>query len=275
MRLRILLISFILCAFPAISGVEMVSFYFEEDNTKPTGYTTCKLDELRQLMSTHHVQVIEINAFSDIIGSVEENKHLATNRLNFILTFLELDREGIETKVHGKSKVPVNFRPFTWHRVDVYYFLGEAYELPEEVVEEMTADVQTSEQLEEVPAKQVPEIEQITENVPVVLGIEFKGGTNSIKKGSQPRLEQLYNTLEKYPELTVHIRGHVCCGNNKRISRKRAKVVYKYLKEKGIGKERLSFKGYSNYLPLVFPERTAEDRATNRRVDVIFSKLHK
>ena len=249
----------------------MVSFYFEDDNSSPTGYTTCKLDQLNQLMSTHHVQIIEINAFADLEGSNEANKKLANDRANFIIDFFKLHDEDIEVRIHGKRKVPVNFRPYSWQRVDIYYFLGE--ELDPITSVKVEAEETWPEQIvAEVKTPKVPEAEKITENVPVVMAIAFKGGTNKIQKGSQPRLEQLYNTLAAYPELNVHIRGHVCCGNNKLISRKRAKVVFKYMRNKGIDKKRLSFKGYSNYFPLVYPEKTAEDRSTNRRVDVIFSR---
>jgi len=249
----------------------MVSFYFEEDNSTPTGYTSCKLDELHQLMSTHHVQIIEINSFADITGSVEINKKLARDRSNFIIAFFKLQNENVEINIHGKSKVPLNFRPYSWQRVDVYYFLGEELD-PISSVKVEVQETKHEQIVAEVETPKVPEVNKITENVPVVLAIAFKGGTNKIQKGSQPRLEQLYSTLVAYPELNVHIRGHVCCGNNKLISRKRAKVVYKYLRDKGLDKKRLSFKGYSNHYPLAFPENTAEDRSTNRRVDVIFNR---
>ena len=39
----------------------------------------------------------------------------------------------------------------------------------------------------------------------------------------------------------------------------------------GIDKSRLSFKGYSNTAPAVFPEKKEEDEQRNRRVDFIFT----
>ena len=86
-----------------------------------------------------------------------------------------------------------------------------------------------------------------------------------------PYLDKLYDTLQKNPQLTAHIRGHVCCENNKRLSKIRAKEVHDYLVEKGISQNRLSFKGYGNKLPLVYPELNPSDRSQNRRVDVVFS----
>ena len=84
-------------------------------------------------------------------------------------------------------------------------------------------------------------------------------------------LDVLYDTLKKNPALKAHIRGHVCCDNNMRLSRKRAKAVHDFLIKMGIPESRVSHKGYSNSLPLVYPESDESDRRLNRRVDVIFS----
>lgn len=73
--------------------------------------------------------------------------------------------------------------------------------------------------------------------------------------------------LDSVKSVDVHIRGHVCCGPDKKLSRKRAKYVYKFLIAQGIDKKRLSYKGYSNEYPLIFPEKTEFDAFQNRRVD--------
>ncbi len=83
----------------------------------------------------------------------------------------------------------------------------------------------------------------------------------------------LYDTLLKNPHLTAHIRGHVCGGNKVSLSRRRARTVYRYLIKNGIERDRLSYAGYGNQKPLVFPERTAVDRGANRRVDVVFDEI--
>ena len=86
-------------------------------------------------------------------------------------------------------------------------------------------------------------------------------------------LGHLIELLDKNPSWTLHIRGHVCCGPSDKISKKRAKNVYKYFKHAGIAPERLSYKGYSDSLPKAFPEKTEADEAQNRRVDFIIRKM--
>jgi outer membrane protein OmpA-like peptidoglycan-associated protein len=58
------------------------------------------------------------------------------------------------------------------------------------------------------------------------------------------------------------------CFDDHNLSVSRALAVYTYLAQKGIDRSRLTFKGFSNTLPVVFPEITDEDRTKNRRVDV-------
>lgn len=264
--LTLTLVFFSLCSF---AEVEVVSFYFDDESAAPNGYSNEKMKSFKEMMDSYEIQVIEINAYSDLVGTSDANKILAKERADRLIAYFSLDDENILLNVYGSHKIVLNFTPYSWDRVDFYYHKGDPRsEIIATTDNDLSTDLQNS--VSSTPAP-VPAIEEISMNVPIIIPIKFKGGTNTIERGSQPRLEQLHNTMMKYPTLNVHIRGHVCCGNNKRISKKRAKVVYTYLKQKGIDKKRMSFKGYSNSEPLVFPETSAADRSANRRVDVIFS----
>lgn len=263
----LLLCSLLLC-FHSFCEVEMVSFYYEEESTELNGYSKQKIEDFRKLMQDFQIQVIEINGFADMNNTVEANKALSQQRINLLVSALQIGEQEFIVNNYGRHKIVLNFTPFSWDRVDVYYHKGDARKQVPTVASIDPVVVETPQQAVIV----VPDKDEISYNVPIIIPIKFKGGTNTIERGSQPRLEQLHATMVQYPELHIHIRGHVCCGNNQRISKKRAKVVYKYLKEHGISKDRMTFKGYSNTIPLVFPETSAADRAANRRVDVIFSK---
>ncbi len=99
--------------------------------------------------------------------------------------------------------------------------------------------------------------------------------------GSEFRVDPNYNYLLDeiaiwlIQDTTVHlhIRGHVCCGPSKRLSKRRAKKVYRYFLQAGVPKDRLSWKGYSDTCPVNWPEKTAIDEAANRRVDFVIRKL--
>ncbi len=102
--------------------------------------------------------------------------------------------------------------------------------------------------------------------------MRYVGSSTSIDMNYRYILEHLVELLEKHPEWTVHIRGHVCCGPSEKISTKRAKKVYQFLLKYGIEEPRLSYKGYSDFMPLVFPEKTEEDEEMNRRVDFVIHR---
>lgn len=99
--------------------------------------------------------------------------------------------------------------------------------------------------------------------------MKYHGSNSNLDPNYQYVLTHLVETLEKDTTLFIHVRGHVCCGPGRRLSKKRAKKVYKFLARSGINKNRMSYKGYSNNAPIVFPEKKENDEITNRRVDFI------
>ena len=105
----------------------------------------------------------------------------------------------------------------------------------------------------------------------VIMGAQFEGIDPIINQSSIKEMDDLFNFLNQNKQIHAFIRGHVCCGDDMKLSRKRAKYVYSELIKKGIDANRLRFQGFSNSLLLVSPEKTDADRAKNRRVDVIFS----
>lgn len=99
--------------------------------------------------------------------------------------------------------------------------------------------------------------------------IRYIGSSTHIDGNYRYVMEDLVTFLRTYEEFHIHIRGHVCCGPAEKVSKKRAKNVYRYLLSEGIDKERISYKGYSDQIPAVWPEKTEEDAAANRRVDFV------
>ena len=102
--------------------------------------------------------------------------------------------------------------------------------------------------------------------------MRYVGSSTRIDMNYRYVLGHLVELLEKNPSWTVHIRGHVCCGPSDKISTKRAKKVYDYLIRRGIDLTRVSYKGYSDKMPLAFPEKTEEDEEMNRRVDFVIHR---
>ena len=91
-------------------------------------------------------------------------------------------------------------------------------------------------------------------------------------ENSQREIKELFALLDARPHVDAIIHGHVCCTDDYILSYDRALMVYRYLTQRGIGKERLEYIGHSNSDPKVFPEITEADRLSNRRVTVDFIK---
>ena len=100
----------------------------------------------------------------------------------------------------------------------------------------------------------------------------FIGSSINIDMNYQYLLLELSETLLKNPNWKIEIRGHVCCGPSEKISRKRAKAVYDYLRHLGVPELQMTYKGYSDLMPLAFPEKTENDENMNRRVDFLIRR---
>lgn len=110
--------------------------------------------------------------------------------------------------------------------------------------------------------------------------INFEGGRHVFLPEAYPVLEELLETMNAYPSLTIEIRGHICClggdvdgldadTRTYSLSEERAKAVYSYLISHGIKAERLAYKGYGHSFPIyAYPEQTEEERIANRRVEI-------
>lgn len=106
----------------------------------------------------------------------------------------------------------------------------------------------------------------------VLRGVNFKTASAELLEESYYVLEQVYNSLEAYPEVKVEIGGHTddqgSNAYNLALSYDRAKSVVAYLVMRGINPDRLVARGYGEDKPMV-PNNSAEGRAKNRRVEVV------
>ncbi|WP_300675047.1 OmpA family protein [Desulfoluna sp.] len=105
----------------------------------------------------------------------------------------------------------------------------------------------------------------------VIQGLSFDSGKTLIKVEYLPLLKEVVGVLKANPGTRVSIEGYTDSQGskvgNQRISEARAKAVQDYLVSKGIGKERLDYKGFGAMNP-VADNATADGRRMNRRVEL-------
>lgn len=102
--------------------------------------------------------------------------------------------------------------------------------------------------------------------------MKYTGSESRVDPNYQYLLDILVEQINN-DSIHVHVRGHVCCGPSYRLSKTRARKTYKYLIRAGADKSKLSFKGYSDERPLVWPEDSNDAELANRRVDFVIRAI--
>lgn len=109
--------------------------------------------------------------------------------------------------------------------------------------------------------------------------IYFFTDTDQFRPESKDDLEKLKKVLVDNPGVYVEIQGHMNFPANRKatkmqttynynLSHRRAKAVYTYLVSNGISRERLTYKGLSNFRMLYPIPKTREEEDQNKRVEV-------
>lgn len=99
--------------------------------------------------------------------------------------------------------------------------------------------------------------------------IYFAAGSARLDDKSKPLLNNLYDIVNRCPDLAIEIGGHTDSDGsqvaNQRLSERRAGSVAAYLESQGIARNRMRVVGYGEAQPLV-PNTTREGKAKNRRI---------
>ena len=99
----------------------------------------------------------------------------------------------------------------------------------------------------------------------------FASGSSSLSPGAQQRLAQVADTLKRYPETEVIVKGYTDSAGgesfNLRLSEDRANNVRTYLIGLGVPAYRITALGFGEQFP-VAPNDTEAGRQQNRRVEL-------
>ncbi|MEA3461514.1 MAG: OmpA family protein [Bacteroidota bacterium] len=103
-------------------------------------------------------------------------------------------------------------------------------------------------------------------------GIRFDTGKSTLKPESMGVINEIYELLEKYPDLKFSVEGHTDNvgddASNMTLSADRAETVMKTLVDMGISADRLTSKGLGESMPMD-DNNVPEGRANNRRVEFV------
>lgn len=247
------------------------SIYFEFDkyalNEKEVNEA---IDFIKKTDSTR-IESIQIFGYTDDIGKDAYNFKLSTKRANAIQDrFIE---SGIKSKIivtiEGKGRILID---------------DDILEnLPEKRSKNRRVDVVMN--LKPLPKIVIPGFYTTIQKNHIIgdhiylENVLFQRGSSKLEFKSKTDLDKIARLLQKYKNLQFEIQGHVCCTppyqkeaidmdtKKRQLSTNRAQSVYKYLIFKKISKDRMTFKGYGNTVPL------GKGTQYDRRVELVITKI--
>lgn len=272
--MRWLILSICLCSFGCFQAqtIDTFSVYFPYNESDLPVNENQKLEFLK----TELINIISLEGHTDSVGSIDYNIELSMRRVSSVKKELSEFLKS-NTLVHANGETEsansIIYNPEKCRRVDILYSKVKA---PMKKMDEPEDD--------QGRHKNVETFNKVTNNfisnneeseTLVQLSILFYNNSRQYLPESEPELIALVDFMKENPDLSVHIRGHICCVPNTEwddLSEKRAYTVYSFLMDRGISLQRMSYKGYGTSKPFVYPEKNERDERLNRRVDLIFKK---
>ena len=198
---------------------------------------------------------ISIETSCDTLGTLIYNDHLSSIRLKSLTS--KFNSEGILLEeLISRGEIYDDKNSLSTNRKAIVRYTEKKSELKKVEIAEKFKNVLTNKSIVQ----------------PIVLAIQFVPGQDVfLNESAYTEAKDLFNFLNENKNVTALIRGHVCCKNDPVLSTQRAFSVYNYLLKKNIEPQRLDFKGFSNTIPIIFPENSEVERQLNRRVDVLFN----
>lgn len=233
--------------------------------------------EIIDFLDKPNLQSIRLYGFADTLGNLAANQKISELRVEGVkTTILEwYDNVMIITKAKGeKDYKGVQFD--NQRRVEIVVTYGlEKVEVEDKKIQSPPILLDTTKREEHLPdlSQRVDFYETFDKSDRIVIeNLLFEPGTTDFLHDKTPNeLYYLVDLLDSIQTMKIHIEGHVCCIDDKKLSKERAKTVYLFLRAYGIDKSRMTYEGYSNTQPRV-KELTREDEKLNRRVEIVITE---
>lgn len=265
--------------------------YFDSNKHELNQTETEKLNQWLTL--NKESKIVAINGYTDEDGSNTFNDSLAKRRVQFVFHIIQNKikiRDDFKSRSYGEDfKQAINKAEN--RKVTLYYLeqkdLGKENEIlgiKKEITETPKPEINFPDTLVfENPNGTKSEfkldvnfMKSVSKAIPgeklKLENLNFMINTFIVVNESRGKLYELLLVLQKNPKLKIEIQGNICCMPKDRLnlSMQRAKAVYSFLIANEIDKNRLSYKGFGSTRPIfALPEKTEEERAANRRVEVL------
>ena len=261
----------LICSFLYAQEEVVQSVYFEFDKFNLEEKQGKAVVDYIQKTDSTRIASIQIFGYTDDVGKDAYNFKLSSNRANTIKEMLLSN--GIKNKIivtiEGKGRILIDD--------------DMVENLPEKRSKNRRVDVVLN--LKPLPKIELPgfyntiQKKQIVGDHIYLDNLLFERGSSKLDFKSKAQLDKIVRELMKYKTLQFEIQGHVCCTpdyqkeaidrdtKKRELSINRAESVYKYLLFKRISKDRMTFKGYGNTVPL------GKGNDYDRRVELLITKI--
>ncbi|MGK4566507.1 OmpA family protein [Flavobacterium sp. 3HN19-14] len=227
------------------------------------------------------IENIEVEGFCDDIGSEEDNLILSEKRAGAVAEFIQKTyNRNVNSKI-GRGEIATDSNNAALdetirsqnRRVTVYI----THSVVEKPKQEANADLDEDKY---VGYKNVGDTLKPGDKL-IFRKILFKGSMTAFDdpEEAEEELAAIAAFFKNNPNISFEVAGHVCCISNSfwdardiesgknNLSETRAKKIYDYFIEKGIAKERMTYKGYGRKFP-----RPGIREGLNKRVEIVITK---
>ncbi|WP_432671292.1 OmpA family protein [Flavobacterium sp. SM2513] len=270
---------------------EQFSVYFD---TNKSALSLAENKSLNHWISINpKVKIVAINGFTDKDGSYELNDSLAQKRVDFISELVVNKiaiRSDFKSRSFGENHLQKQDKSKN-RRVDIYYILekdlareNEILGIKEEVVVKHKSEIRYPDTFQvQDPNGTISEFNLDVDFMQKVTkaksgeklqldNLNFQWNTFAIMNDSRGKLYELLLVMMQNPQLKIEVQGHICCSTSakEKLSTQRAKAIKEFLKGQGIESNRITYQGFGSTQPLYpLPEKNEEERAANRRVEIL------
>lgn len=222
------------------------------------------------------IKVHRVTGFCDYRASNAYNYQLGLNRANTILNSLPVpDKAAVIVSSKGeefKQKTDLSLN----RKVEIEYEINLPVieSIPTKEIEIVEKPIPKEVVIDEYPTELQRKIINSKVGDKILLNnLNFYVRTAEFYPESIPFLEDLYEVLDKNPNIKIEIQGHICCTPGRDIeefSLRRCIAVYDFLIDYGISSDRMTYVGFDATQPLFpIPEKNEEQRKANRRVEIM------
>jgi outer membrane protein OmpA-like peptidoglycan-associated protein len=269
MRYFILMLTFSLSAY----SQENFTLYFDTDKYV---LNENQNEIFNNFLKKKDIKVNKVTGFCDFRASNAYNYQLGLNRANTILNALPIaDKSSILVASKGeefKQKTDLSLN----RKVEIEYEINLPIieTIPTKEIEIIEKPIEKEVVVDEYPTPLQKKIIESKVGDKILLNnLNFYVRTAEFYPESVPFLEDLYEVLEKNPNIKIEIQGHICCTPGRDVeefSLRRCIAVYDFLVDYGISPDRMTYVGFDATQPLFpIPEKNEEQRKANRRVEIM------